>query len=106
MSPSFKHIQNLFPNSTLQKCWIPSQIKRVNALFDFVHIDLDLYDPILGALEYTIDKANPGCVIVVDDYNNRWPGCIQAIREHLSKYKNLYRLHYSTLFGNFILIRK
>ncbi len=106
MSPNFKHIQNLFPNSTLQKCWIPSQLKRVNALFDFVHIDLDLYDPILGALEYTIDKANPGCVIVVDDYNSRWPGCIQAIREHLSKYQNLYRLHYSTLFGNFILVRK
>lgn len=106
MSPSFKHIQNLFPNSTLQKCWIPSQLKRVNALFDFVHIDLDLYDPILGALEYTIDKANPGCVIVVDDYNNLFPGCIQAIREHLSKYQNLYRLHYSTLFGNYILIRK
>ena len=106
MSPNFEHIQNLFPNSTLQKCWIPSQLKRVDALFDFVHIDLDLYDPILGALEYTIDKVNPGGVVVVDDYNNRWPGCIQAIREHLSKYQNLYGLHYATLFGNYILIRK
>ena len=44
MSPNFEHIQNLFPNSTLQKCWIPSQLKRVDALFDFIHIDLDLYD--------------------------------------------------------------
>jgi len=105
MSPNLKHIQSLFPTCMIQKCWIPSQLKRVDALFDFVHIDLDLYVPILGALEYTIDKCNPGCVIVVDDYNNKFPGCIQAIREHVSKYQNLYHLHYSTLFANYILIR-
>ncbi len=106
MSPDLEHILNLFPDSNLQKCWIPSQLRHVDALFDFVHIDLDLYNPIIGALEYTVDKTNPGCVIIVDDYNDLFPGCIQAIREHLSKYQNLYSLHYSTLFGNYILIRK
>ena len=106
MSPNFEHIRNLFPTSNLQKCWIPDQLEHVDALFDFVHIDVDLYDPILGALDYTIEKTNPGCIIVVDDYNTRFPGCIQAIREHISKHQNLYRVHYATLTGNYILIRK
>ena len=106
MSPSFEHIQNLFPTSIVQKCWIPNQLKHTDALFDFVHIDVDLYDPILGSLEYMIDKANPGCVIIVDDYNPRFPGCIQAIREHTSKHRDLYSLHYATGHGNYILIRK
>ena len=105
MSPSYEHIRNLFPTSTLQRCWIPNQLKHTDALFDFVHIDVDLYEPIIGSLEYIIDKANPGCVIIVDDYNTRFPGCIQAVKEHTSKYQDLYRLHYSTLMGNYVLIR-
>ena len=105
MSPDYHHIQKLFPNSILQKCWIPAQLKRVDVFFDFVHIDLDLYDPILGALEYIIDKANPGCIIIIDDYNTRFPGCIRAIRDHIDKYQNLYRFHYDTMQGNYVLVR-
>ena len=106
MSPDYDHIQNLFPESHLQKCWIPSELMRVETLFDFVHIDLDLYVPILGALDYLLDKSNPGCIIIVDDYNTKFPGCIKAISEHISKYKNLYRFHYDTMEGSYILIRK
>lgn len=106
MSPELEHIKNLFPTCILQKCWIPDQLQRVDALFDFVHIDLDLYIPILGALEYLIDKTNSGCVIVVDDYNERFPGCIKAIGEHVFKYQNLYHFHYDTMNGSYVLIKK
>ena len=71
----YDDIRELLPHAILEKCWIPQHLKDVDCTFDFVHIDLDLYEPILGALEYFVDKTRSGCIIIVDDYNDRWKGC-------------------------------
>lgn len=106
MSPSHKKISTLFPSASIQKCWIPQTIKPVDKMFDFVHIDLDLYDPVKGALEYLIDKCNSGCIVIVDDYSDRWPGCVRAVQEHLSRFPNLYDYHYDTCMGNYFIRRR
>lgn len=106
MSPNYDHISQLLPKAVLQKCWIPQQLKDVDCAFDIVHIDLDLYEPISGALDYLVDKSNSGCIIIVDDYRDRWRGCISAVAEHMEKYGHLYLTHYNTMMGNYVMIRR
>jgi len=46
--------------------------------FAFVHLDADLYEPILAGLNYFYDKVAPGGFILVHDYNS-WPGSRKAV---------------------------
>ncbi len=53
--------------------------------FDFVHIDLDLYEGTLGALEFFLPRMRPGGIIQVDDYNvDPWIGATRAVDKALS----------------------
>jgi O-methyltransferase len=52
----------------------------------FVHIDLDLYEPILGALNYFYPKMVLGGIIVCDDYGSLyWPGAQMAVEQFAEK---------------------
>lgn len=51
--------------------------------FAFVHLDADLYDPILAGLQYFYPKMSAGGVIVVHDYNS-WMGARKAVRDFFS----------------------
>lgn len=46
--------------------------------FAFVHLDADLYEPILEALEFFYPRMSHNGVIVVHDYN-AWPGARRAV---------------------------
>ena len=46
--------------------------------FSFVHLDADLFDPILQGLEQFYPKMSPGGIIVVHDYNS-WIGARKAV---------------------------
>jgi O-methyltransferase len=48
--------------------------------FAFVHLDADLYDPILAGLGFFYGKVVPGGVILVHDYNS-WLGARKAVTE-------------------------
>ncbi len=48
--------------------------------FAFVHLDADLYEPILAGLNYFYDKVVPGGFILTHDFNS-WPGARKAIQE-------------------------
>lgn len=50
--------------------------------FAFVHLDADLYEPILAGLHYFYPKLPVGGMIVVHDYN-AWPGSRRAVTEFL-----------------------
>lgn len=52
--------------------------------FAFVHLDADLYEPTLIALQYFYPKLATGGYIVVHDYNS-WPGARKAVDEYLAK---------------------
>jgi len=69
-------IAGTFPDSLRQIKKIPS--------FSFVHIDADLYQPTIKALDFFYPLLNPGGFIVVHDYN-AWPGARKAVDEYATK---------------------
>ena len=48
--------------------------------FAFVHLDADLYEPILAGLNFFYDRVVPGGFILVHDYNS-WPGARKAVQK-------------------------
>jgi O-methyltransferase len=55
---------------------VPAPLKEKQ--FAFVHLDADLYEPIMAGLEFFYPRSAPGGVIVVHDYNS-WPGARRAV---------------------------
>jgi len=48
--------------------------------FAFVHLDADLYEPILAGLSFFYDKVVPGGFILIHDFNS-WPGARKAAQQ-------------------------
>lgn len=46
--------------------------------FAFVHLDVDLYDPILEGLKFFYPRMNEGGILVIHDYNG-WLGARRAV---------------------------
>jgi len=76
-----------FPQVGFVKGWVPEILHKMPPRkYKFVHIDLDLYEPILGALEYFFPKLVPNGIIVIDDYGSLyWPGAKMAVEEFCVK---------------------
>jgi hypothetical protein len=67
-----------FPAVEFHPGWIPQSLAGLPELpYRFVHLDLDLHDPTLAALEYFHPRLVKGGIVVCDDYN--WPGARKAI---------------------------
>lgn len=60
--------------------WIPDRFPEVDGeVFCFVHIDVDLYQPTLDALNFFYPRLSVGGVIVCDDFgSSRCPGATRA----------------------------
>jgi len=74
-----------FPGVEMHRGWIPDVLGTLpERRYRFVHLDLDLYEPISASLEYFYPRVSPGGVILVDDYgpmpNGSYPGCAAACR--------------------------
>lgn len=93
-----------FPNVQLAKGWIPEVFATcARGKYRFVHIDLDLYEPILSSLEFFWPQIEPGGVLIVDDYGSlHWPGAKAAVEEFSIK-NNLHFVGLST--GQAIFIK-
>ncbi len=77
--PEEKVRRNLaaFPGIAYHAGWLPQSLTGIpERRYRFVHLDVDLFDPTLGALEYFYPRLVPGGLIVSDDY--RWPGARKA----------------------------
>jgi O-methyltransferase len=69
-----------YPEVSYHPGWIPASLQgQLERRYRFVHLDLDLHDPTLGALEYFYPRLVPGAVVVCDDY--QWPGERKAIHD-------------------------
>lgn len=64
--------------------------------FNFVHLDMDVYEPTLCVLDKLYEKLVKGGIIMFDDYNIV-SGATKAIDEFLSEHENLKleKLHFS-----------
>jgi O-methyltransferase len=76
-----------FPRLKFHKGWIPDSLSTVpEQQYRFVHVDVDLYEPTLGAVAYFFPKLVPGGLIVCDDYGSlAWPGARRAIDEYCQR---------------------
>jgi O-methyltransferase len=62
------------------------QLSTVNCQlqFAFVNLDADLYAPTKAGLEYFYPLLSPGGVIIIHDYNFKWPGIKKAVDDFVS----------------------
>ncbi len=68
------YIKGYFPETAAQ---LPS-----DAQYCLVHIDVDLYAPILSGLEYFYHRLSPGGFLIVHDYSSlEWEGVEKAVDE-------------------------
>lgn len=79
-----KHTLSEFPNITYFKGWIPSVFDSLpEATYKFVHIDVDLYEPVHASIQYFYPRLVWGGVIIFDDYGSLyWPGARKAVNEY------------------------
>jgi hypothetical protein len=77
---SVKKALSEFPAIDYHQGWIPEVLASLpERTYSFVHIDLDLHDPIRGAIDYFFPRLEKGGVIVLDDYGSLpWPGAMKA----------------------------
>ena len=62
-----------------------------NEKFIFVHIDVDLYQPIKDALEFFYSRTLESGIIVLDDYGAiDFPGAKKAVDEFLQNKKDFF----------------
>lgn len=58
-----------FPSVEFHVGWIPVHFSRVEARpFSLVHVDVDLYQPTLDALNFFLPRMSPRGVVLIDDY--------------------------------------
>lgn len=69
------------------KGWIPDRFDEVKSeKFSFVHIDVDLYQPIKDSLEFFYPRLADGGIICLDDYGlSQFPGAKEATDEFVKK---------------------
>ena len=64
------------PNCKFAKGWIPEVFNQLpETKWSFVHIDVDLHDPIYESLKYFFPRMSKNGVIINDDYGSAaFPG--------------------------------
>ena len=86
------------------KGWIPQRFSEVeNKKFQFVHIDVDLYQPTYDSLKFFFHRLIDGGVIVCESYNmSELPGANKAFEYLKDKKINFF---YESPFGGCFLIK-
>lgn len=95
-----------FANVQIYKGRIQETSPQVeNKTFCFVHLDMDLYEPTVFALQFFEQRLLPGGIIVVDDYGFlTCPGVKQAVDEFMEGNTHYFGLHLLT--GQYILAKR
>ena len=69
------------PSSMIDQPDCPTVQLPTVQLFCLVNLDADLYNPTKAGLEYFYPRLSPGGVIIIHDYNYKWPGIKKAVDE-------------------------
>ncbi|MFT4803060.1 MAG: O-methyltransferase [Psychroserpens sp.] len=72
--------------------------------FSFVHLDADLYQPIIDGLAFFYQRMNPCGIMVIHDYNS-WPGARKAVDEFFSD-KNEMPLPMPDRSGSVVIVKQ
>ena len=72
--------------------------------FHFVHVDMDLYEPIFFALDFFGSRLIEGGIMIVDDYGfTTCPGAKKAVDEFMANRHNYFGMHLLT--GQYIIVK-
>lgn len=87
------------------KGWIPSRFNKIEGKkFQFVHLDVDLYQPTLDSLNFFYPRLEKGGVIICDDYNfSNFPGAKKAWDEYFSNKREITFFYEMPFGGSFII---
>ena len=98
-------VLNKFSNFKSYKGWIPKRFNDVKDIrFSFVHIDVDLYEPIKDSLDFFFPRLNEGGIIVIDDYGHAsFGGATRAVDEFIKL--NVISLFYRVPMGGAFIIK-
>ena len=66
-------------NVIIKKGWVPSTFRDVDDTFCFIHLDMDLYQPMFEAIKFFWNKINKNGLILLHDYHNPCFGVKQAV---------------------------
>jgi O-methyltransferase len=85
--------------------WIPQSLAGFEPRpLRFVHVDVDMYEPTLAALEFFWGSVIPGGCVVIDDYNHAvFEGATRAVDEFVAARRP--SLFYSVPFGSAFIIK-
>ncbi len=68
------------PQFVFHKGYFPETVKEVeNEKFALVNMDVDLYNPTKAGLEFFYPRLTPGGILIIHDYNTKWPGIMKAV---------------------------
>tara|TARA_B100001057_G_C22864941_1_gene956067 strand:- start:5064 stop:5753 length:690 start_codon:yes stop_codon:yes gene_type:complete len=86
-----------FPQIEYFKGFVPNILGDLpEKQYKFVHLDMDLVEPTIGALNYFYLRMAPAGMILLDDYSSkRWPNLQREVDEFI-KINNLKSLSFST----------
>jgi len=81
---SIEHVRGVladYPEVEFSKGWIPAVLQALpERTYRLVHVDVDLYEPTLGALRYFYPRMARGGVLICDDYGSLFfPGAKKAV---------------------------
>ena len=86
-SSSLSKFQRTFADYEFMKIypgWLPDTLLQLDQAnkYALIHIDVDLYLPIKGCLEYFYPRLTEGGILVIDDYGSAvFPGAKKAVDE-------------------------
>lgn len=73
----------------------------------FAFIDMDLYEPILTALDFLVMRTEPGANIIVDDYDYFSRGAKTAVDEFYHRNQHLFTLtRFPDYYGHFVQLTR
>ena len=74
------------------KGWVPQRFNEVaDRKFSFVHVDVDLYQPIRDCFEFFYPRLTHRGIMVFDDYGYvQFPGAKKAVDQCLEKYGKIF----------------
>lgn len=75
-----------------------------NSNFAFVHIDADLYQSTIDALNFFYPKLNKEGAIIVHDYNHNWEGVKKAIDEFTLTIPEVF-IELPDMYGSVLLVK-
>jgi O-methyltransferase len=84
--------------------YFPESARNFHEQVALVNMDADLYNPTKAGLDFFYPLLSPGGVIIVHDFNHKWPGIIKAVNDFVNTIpENLVLL--SDINGTAMIIR-